>query len=136
MEEDLTVVLDAVALPASPRYRTALQASEEPGNDAAGRLFAKTGIRYKAGKGAEIIVPEELRDRLSLNWQSGRTWRIVVPPCPDRTGEWLGEPGGYWFADPLCATLIVRSQGQEERIKIGLGTPCLGQDAAPQPTAT
>jgi hypothetical protein len=135
-EDDLTVVLDAVALPASPRYLTALQAAVQPGNDPAGRLFAKTGIRYRAGNAAEIIVPEELRDRLSIGWEMGRSWHIVVPPCPERTGEWLGAPGGYWFADPLCATLIVRSQGQEQRVEIGLGTPCPGQGAAPQPTST
>lgn len=83
-EDDLTIVLDAVALPASPRYLTALQAAAEPGNDPAGRLFAKTGIRYKAGHAAEIIVPDELRDRLSIGWEMGRSWHIVVPPCPDR----------------------------------------------------
>jgi hypothetical protein len=125
---DYTVVLDAVALPVSPRYPTALQTGRQDD----GVLFAKSGLLFKVGTESEIIVPPEFRDRLSLSWQTARTWDAVVPPCSDYyLRQWVGMPGGYYATGPLCAEVIVRSNGQERRVPIGIGTPCPGQQPAP-----
>ncbi len=133
--EDLTIYFDSVALPTSDRYPTALQtgAQGDAVQDRAGRLFAKTGLYFKPGHAFELIVPDELRDRLSIGWDS-RSWRVVVGECVGVPAEWVVLPGGYWVADPLCADLIVRSAGSEQRVKIGLGTPCPGQAPPPQPS--
>lgn len=133
--EDLTIYFDSVALPTSDRYPTALQtgAQGEYVKDRAGRLFAKTGLYFKLGHAFEVIVPDELRDRLSIGWDS-RSWRVVVGECVGVPSEWVALPGGYWAADPLCAELIVRSAGSEQRVKVGVGTSCPGQAPPPQPS--
>lgn len=134
--KDLTVFFDSVALPTSDHRPEALQtgAQGEFTHDRAGRLFAKTGLWFKPGKAFELIVPDELRDRLSIGWASPRSSRVVVGECGDVPREWVVLPGGYWVADPLCAELIVRSGDAEQRVSIGLGAPCPGQAPPPQPS--
>ena len=133
--EDLTIYFDSVALPTSDRYPTALQtgAQGEFAHDRAGRLFAKYGLYFKPGHSFEVIVPDEFRDRLSIGW-AVRSWRVVVGECAGYPSEWLALVGGYWVAAPLCAELIVRSAGGEQRVKVGLGAPCPGQAPPPQPS--
>ena len=133
--DDMTIYFDSVALPTSDRYPTALQtgAQGEFAHDRAGRLFAKTGLYFKPGHAFEVIVPDELRDRLSIGWGS-RSWSVVVGECVGAPAEWLALPGGYWVADPLCAELIVRSAAGEQRVQIGLGVACPGQAPPPQPS--
>jgi hypothetical protein len=133
--ENLTVYFDTVALPTSDRYPTALQtgAQGEFAHDPAGRLFAKYGLYYKPGHAFEVIVPDEFRARLSIGW-AVRSWRVVVGKCAGYPSDWLALVGGYWVADPLCAELIVRSAGSEQRVKIGLGAPCPGQAPPPRPS--
>lgn len=133
--ENLTIYFESVALPTSDRYPTALQtgAQGENAQDRAGRLFAKYGLYFKPGHAFEVIVPDEFRDRLSIGW-AVRSWRVVVGECVGVPAEWLALVGGYWVADPLCAELIVRSAGSEQRVKIGLGAPCPGQAPPPQPS--
>jgi hypothetical protein len=132
--DDMTIYFDSVALPTSDRY-PALQtgAQGEFAHDRAGRLFAKTGLYFKPGHAFEVIVPDELRDRLSIGWGS-RSWRVAVGACDGVPAEWLALPGGYWVADPLCAELIVRSAADEQRVQIGLGVACPGQAPPPQPS--
>ena len=133
--DDLSIYFDSVALPTSDHYPTALQtgAQSEYFRDSAGRLFAKTGLYFKPGKAFEVIVPDELRDRLSIGWDS-RSWHVVVGECAGIPSTWVALPGGYWVADPMCAELIVRSSGSDERVKVGLGAPCPGQAPPPQPS--
>jgi hypothetical protein len=133
--DDMTIYFDSVALPTSDRYPTALQtgAQGEFAHDRAGRLFAKTGLYFKPGHAFEVIVPDELRDRLSIGWGT-RSWRVVVGDCVGVPAEWMALPGGYWVADPLCAELIVRSAEHEQRVQIGLGVACPGQAPPPQPS--
>jgi hypothetical protein len=132
---DMTVLFDSVALPTSDSYRAALQTSEQGqfAHDRAGRLFAKQGLYFKPGHAFEVIVPDEFRDRMSIGWAT-RSWRVTVGDCVGVPTEWMALVGGYWVADPLCAELIVRSVDGEQRVKIGLGAPCPGQDPPPQPS--
>jgi hypothetical protein len=123
-----------VALPTSDTYRSALQTGNNPDEGRSARLFAKTGLWFRRSGGFELVVPENLRGRLSIGWESVRAWRVVVPACPDANSEWVVRPGGYWVADPMCATLLVRSNGQERAVTIGLGTPCPGQSPPDGPS--
>ena len=128
---DFTVFFDAVALPTSERYPSALQTGlQRSPTDPAGRLFAKTGLMYRPGHDFELVVPEQLRGRLSIGWDK-RAWRVTDPVCPGVPDEWMWLPGGYWVAETMCADLIVRSGTDERHVTIGLGTPCPGQ-APPQ----
>lgn len=133
--DTMTVLINSVALPTSVGYREALQTSArgEFTHDDAGRLFAKQGLYFKPGHAFEVIVPDEFRDRLSIGWAT-RSWRVTVGDCAGYPADWMALVGGYWVADPLCADLIVRSAEGEQRVKIGLGAPCPGQDPPPEPS--
>lgn len=131
----MQVVLGAVALPASPGSR-ALQAAASGGGAGMPGLFAKTGLLVRAGVEAEISVDAPAGERAGIGWggapsRPGR--RFVVPACPDARGTgWLAFAGGYWVDRPLCLPLVVRAGGREQRVLIGVGRPCPGQ----QPPAT
>jgi hypothetical protein len=123
---EFTVLFDAVALPTSETYPSALQTNLEPDADPAGRLFAKTGLFFRPGHDFEIAVPDQLRDRISIGWAQ-RAWRVTDPACPGSSQDWTSLVGGYWVAETMCADLIVRSGSNERHVSIGLGTPCPGQ---------
>lgn len=128
---DVTVVLDAVALPASPGY-PALQAAGSGGTP---RLFAKTGLLIRAGVPSRVEVPASVDPSVGIGWsgwpaEPGRA--VVVPGCPDLRGTgWLSFAGGYWADEPLCLPLDVRTGDRLQRVEIGIGTACAGQ--APPP---
>jgi hypothetical protein len=138
-ERAMTVVLGVVALPASPRMHRALQTARTYSQDPATRLFAKWGLVVRAGAEFRLIVPLELRRRVSIGWGNageghvGTT--IVVHGCRgQRRDRWLDFAGGYWVRRPVCAPLIVAADGRLRRVPIGIGTACPGQLPPPQPT--
>jgi len=128
-------VLGVVALPASPGS-PALQASES-GDPIAPALFAKTGLRIRTGRAFELSVPVLTGNNVGIGWSgapSGPSRRFVVPACPDQYGTgWLAFPGGYWADRPLCLPVTVRAAGREQQVRIGIGTPCPGQEPPATP---
>lgn len=125
---DYAIVLDSVALPAASDYPHALQTNRRRAEGGGAVYFAKTGLLWRSSVAIEIEVPAELRDRLAINWGGGQLPKthVVRADC-DLDAEWAGLPGGYWVTEPLCAEIIVRVDGKEQRAQIGLGTPCPGQ---------
>lgn len=124
------VVLGVVALPTSPRTR-ALQASDniDPTEPA---LFAKTGLLVRAGHAFELGVPDSPANHLGIGWGNALNFRpsarFAIPSCPDTFGTgWVSYPGGYWVDRPLCLPVTVRAGGREQQVRIGIGTPCPGQ---------
>ncbi len=139
--QEMSLVLGVVALPTSPHLRRALQTALTGSRDAAGRLFAKSGLVVRAGVRFELIVPTRLRDQLSIGWGNageghvGST--ISVPGCLSGHGEkWLDFAGGYWVHSTICAPLIVTARGLRRRVWIGIGKACRGQLPPPEPTQT
>lgn len=135
----MRVVLGVVALPASPRMRRALQTSSSTLPVPAARLFAKWGLVIRRGAQFRLIVPDRLRDRLSIGWgnagEGHRGTTIVVDGCTGpRDAKWLAYAGGYYVRDPLCAPLIVAADGHRQRVRIGVGKACPGQRPPPEPT--
>ena len=126
---DWTVVLDVVALPASPRTRALGTDGGDP--SASPAMFAKTGLLIRTGRPFELSVIPVAGNQVGIGWGGGPSSpgrRFVVPPCPDQYGTgWLSYPGGYWADRPLCLPLIVRAGGREQQVRIGIGTPCPGQ---------
>jgi hypothetical protein len=120
----LQVVLGVVALPVSPGY-PALQTYLS--NDGPHRLFAKTGLVIRPGTTFELIVPARFTSRLSIGWDTPSR-RVVVSGCarPDG-GGWLAYVGGYWIDHPGCVPIIVRADGRQQQVHIGLGKACPGQ---------
>ena len=127
---DFENVLGVVALPTSSKA-AALQTGRTGDPDPAVRLFAKNGLVIKAGTTFELVVPDEAKDMVSIGWGVGpiKPSRRVTVSCPAGTSSsgWLAYPGGYWAPQPACVPLIVRTDGKEQRVHIGLGTPCPGQ---------
>ena len=131
---DLQQVLGVVALPTS-KESAALQTSEKGDPDPAARLFAKRGLLIRADTRFELVVPDT--QHFLIGWGNpGHRSRHLAIECPAPTGgralddsgsDWLAYAGGYWLPDPACVALLVRAHGQEQRVHIGLGTPCPGQ---------
>jgi hypothetical protein len=129
----MRVVLGAVALPGQPGESRALQT----GRDGA-RLFAKSGLWVRGGARLQLIVPTALRGRLTMTWGSAGEGNhgaaMTDPGCRVGHARWINFVGGYWVADPLCATLVVVSDGRRRRVRIGIGTPCPGQRRPASPS--
>jgi hypothetical protein len=124
-------VLGVVALPTSPAS-PALQASAS-GDPTVPTLFAKTGLWVRAGHAFELAVPDDPVNRLAIGWGNALAFRpsarFAVPSCPDVFGTgWVIYPGGYWADRPLCLPLTVRAGGREQQVRLGIGTPCPGQE--------
>ena len=129
----LRVVLGVVALPASPMY-PALQTARTGGSP---RLFAKTGLFAKPGARFTVSVPAGLEPRLYVGWGSppkSLSREVVVPACPGTAHEWLAFPGGYWIDHPACVAVVVQANSRSRSVRVGLGTPCAGQQPPQGPT--
>jgi hypothetical protein len=128
-----TIVLGRVALPTG----YALQAAPSGEDDSNTRLFAKQGLLVKPGSTFELIVPDEWKGRLTIGWGSPaqRTARLEVRGCQSKSSmatQWLAYAGGYWVRDPACVALIVKAAHKMQRVRIGVGEACPGQDPAHQ----
>jgi hypothetical protein len=127
-----TVVLGRVALPTG----TALGVNRTA-EDPEFPLFAKDGLVIRAGASFELVVPGALRGRLRIGWGSAArpTTRLAVSDCraTDPSKPWLAYAGGYFVSEPACVALIVRATNESQRVRIGVGAPCPGQDPPPAP---
>lgn len=123
------VVLGVVALPSSPTH-PALQTAGGGGGGPL-RLYAKTGLIVRSGTTFEVIVPHRVSDHLRIGWGGGSitpSQRVAVSDCPAKGGKgWLAYVGGYWIDHPACVPLIVKVGTRQQQVRIGLGTPCPGQ---------
>jgi hypothetical protein len=140
-ERGMRSVLGVVALPASPPTRRALQTAKSDLHDPGARLFAKSGLVIRPGARLRLIVPDRLRNALSIGWgnanEDHRGTTIVVNGCPGPSGaKWLAYAGGYYVRHPICAPLIVAAHGQRRQVQIGVGKACPGQRRPPEPTQT
>ena len=126
---EFTMYFDAVALPASDTYPTALQTASS-GLDPSTRLWAKTGLWFRPDVAFEIVVPEQLTGRLAAGWggvPSSPGPGVVHPACPNALHDWVVLAGGYWASQTMCAMVVVRVGDNEQQARIGLGEPCPGQ---------
>ena len=134
---DYSVVLNVVGLPTSPHSR-ALQTARTHDVPPEPRLFAKTGLLIRADSRFSLLVPHG--ERLWIGWANGPAQphkAVVVRGCARpsqaRSG-WLAYPGGFWVQAAGCYSLIVKSSGREQRMRLGLGAPCSGQKPPEGPT--
>ena len=132
---DFTVVLGVVAVPAAPKYPHALQTGHTYRGERF-RLFAKTGLYYKRGKLFDISVPAAMTDQLAIGWGGPGVPRPFAysDPCSAMPHEWVAVPGGYWVNETMCASLKIRAGSRTATVRIGIGTPCVGQAPPAGPT--
>ena len=134
--DDFLQPLGVVALPAASTHPTALQTSARTAEDGTEFYFAKTGLWWRGNTSFQLIVPTELRPVLAIGWGGAAelAHTVNVDCDPDADDDWLVLAGGYWVREPMCAELIVEAAGVSERIEIGLGRPCPGQDPPAGPS--
>lgn len=121
--DDLKAVADAVALPVAASSGR-LQAGRT-GDTRRTRWFAKRGLVVKTGESFDLIVPPEERHRLAIGWGNPAqpTWRLHAS-CPEGNATWRAFAGGYFVRKRGCVSLIVRADGHQERVRIGVGARC------------
>jgi hypothetical protein len=137
-----SVILDAVALPTG----RALQANSSNGSDPREKLFAKDGLFIRRGASFDLLVPEQWRGRLAVDWGSiGKpTIYLRISGCRpaqrmpsssrwDVSDDWLVYPGGYWVSQAACVSVLVRAEQAEQTVRIGVGASCPGQSPPPSP---
>ncbi|WP_433318082.1 hypothetical protein ACQP0U_10975 [Micromonospora sp. CA-269861] len=113
-----------VAVPDAP----VLSAQESGEADPAARLFAKWGLVVRAGKVVDLRAAPGWQDRARLGWGGTGTpaATVTVHACGPEGGQarWMAFVGGTWVARAACVPLIVTSNGQEDRVNLGIGAPC------------
>lgn len=124
--DNYRVVAPGVAVPTAP----VLQASDTRETDRTLRLFAKWGLVVRTDTVADLQVGPGWEDRARIQWGWGTRASpgvaVHVPACPQPAGQtqWLAFAGGTWVAQPACVPLVVRSQGQEAQVRLGIGMAC------------
>lgn len=126
---DYRLVVRNVALPTA----SVLEAGDSGGTDPAAWLFAKWALVVRASAAVDLQVGPGWEDRARIGWGGPASPAVAVhvPACPSPSSSvWLVFPGGTWVAQPACVPLIVRSQGQQAQVRLGVGMPC-GTAASP-----
>jgi hypothetical protein len=129
-----TVVLGAVALP-TERALSVVRSGLAP----EARLWTKDGLIVSTDSAVELRVADEWRGKFAFEWgqrHDGPVEQLRVPACARSrgAGNWLAFTGGYYVADPACVAMIVSVGGVEQRVEIGLGAPCAGQEPPVNPS--
>jgi hypothetical protein len=120
------VVAPGVAVPTAP----VLQANETRETAGVQRLFAKWGLVVRTETVVDLQVGRGWEDRARIQWgwatAASPGIAVHVPACPRPAGQvqWLSFAGGTWVAQPACVPLVIRSQGQEVQVRLGIGTAC------------
>lgn len=120
---DYRVVVQNVAVPTTSFF----QVGDSGKTDPAIRLFAKWALMVRAGAGVDLQVGPGFEDRARIGWGGPvlPAAAVHVPACPAPSSSvWLVFAGGTWVTQPACVPLVVRSQGQEAQLLLGIGVPC------------
>jgi hypothetical protein len=125
-DPDLTVIGDAVAVPAATGSSRPLQVSADHDARTGAKLFAKTGLVVRRGAEVRLRVLAPAVGRAWIGWgSSGVPGRQAVVDGCDGSGAWIAFAGGYWVRSPMCVPLGIRvAGGAEHRVDIPVGTPC------------
>jgi hypothetical protein len=123
---DLTVIQDAVAVPAATGTSEPLQVSTDHDSGTGARLFAKNGLVVRRGAEVRLRILAPAVGRAWIGWGSPAVpgSEAVVDGC-DGSGPWLAFAGGYWVRSPMCVPVGVRvGGGVEHRVDIAVAAPC------------
>ena len=123
---DLTVIADAVAVPAATGRSGPLQVSADHDAGTGAKLFAKNGLVVRRGAKVQLRILEPAAGRAWIGWGSpGVVGRQAVVDGCDGSGAWIAFAGGYWVRSPMCVPVGIRvAGGAEQRVNIPVGAPC------------
>ena len=75
----------------------------------------------------ELIVPDRWLGQLAFQWNMPQvTTHLVVGPCRGES-NWIAFPGDFFVSQVGCFDFVVRTDGVDHEISLGLGAPCPGQ---------
>jgi hypothetical protein len=123
---ELTVIEDAVAVPAATGTSKPLQVSADNDAGTGAKLFTKNGLVVRRRAEVRLRVLEPAAGRAWIGWGSPGVPgpQAVVDGC-DASGAWIAFAGGYWVRSPMCVPVGVRvAGGVEHRVSIAVGAPC------------
>ncbi|WCN83660.1 hypothetical protein [Micromonospora sp. LH3U1] len=114
---------------------------EESGEaEPAARLFAKWGLVVRAGAVVDLQVAPGWEDKARIGWGAPSTpaATTTLHACApdDGQAQWMAFVGGTWVARAACVPLIVRSNGGESRVNLGIGVTCDKPTASRTATTT
>ena len=125
-DPDLTVIGDAVAVPAATGRSGPLQVSADHDDGTGAKLCAKSGLVVRRGAEVRLRVLAPAAGRAWIGWGSpGVVGRHALVDGCDGSGAWIAFAGGYWVRSPMCVPVGIRvAGGVEQRVNIPVGAPC------------
>ena len=130
--QNYETVLNAVALPTASSSPVAIQASDEGEGLWQTEFFAKAALVYRPSKRFELSTTEDFEGRLLFSWgESLAPAPTATAHCATSSDGWVIVPGGFYFDEPMCVTLVVRTDTEEFEVQVGLGLACPGQGPPP-----
>lgn len=129
--QELKTVAGVVGLPAADTFGP-VEANPNPSrHQSQTRLYAKQPLTVRAGQTFDLFVPPKERGQLAIGWGNSPTtytWRLHVSCQHSQKAwphaKWLAFAGGYFVSKRRCATLIVRYEGHDDPVRIGVGATC------------
>jgi hypothetical protein len=124
-------------LTSASRHRAAQAASYSNPAMARYRYFSKSPLYVRTGSAsAQIVIPRSERGRVAVSWGNTdhdgvATEAFEVGPCTGAS-KWIAFPGGYFVTEPHCVRLTVAAGDRRERVRIGVGRACPGQEPPPR----
>jgi hypothetical protein len=129
---DYSKVLGRVALPTKSALGAVRQSDSA---EAATAYWSKQGLVIKWGARVAMTVPRAWRGRMAIGWGSpaAPTEHLLIAGCKagQDPGAWLAFAGGFWVSEPACVPLIVDVGQRRQRVHIGVGAACPGQNPPP-----
>ena len=100
-----------------------LARSGEPGM----HYFAKVAVSLRGDDKVVASVPKDRSNDLAISWASSPNppgTKVVFDPCGATDQGWTTYPGGFYFNDRQCATIVVSVNGRNTRHRVPLGASC------------
>ena len=92
------------------------------------RYFAKVPVSVRSDAEVAISVPEDSRGALAISWASSPNppgEEVIFDPCGEGGAhEWTTYPGGFYFDEKQCATIVITVDGSSTRQRVPLGAGC------------
>ncbi|MBB5480432.1 hypothetical protein HNR20_004937 [Micromonospora parathelypteridis] len=108
--------------------RAVLPVEDSGEADRAARLFAKWGLVVRAGAVVDLQVAPGSEGVARIGWGalSPPATAVTVHACSPEgaQAQWRAFVGGTWVAQAACVPLVVRSNGQEDHVTLGIGVAC------------
>ncbi len=83
-----------------------------------------------------MAAVDDRETKAGMRWgnMNGEAASPVFAGGPCEGNQWLVYAGGFFVAEPGCASFVVRVGVTAQHIDVGVGAPCSGQRPPPEPS--